>query len=414
MFRLLFTMLLVLVPEIATAEVEKPDEKTSQAAVAELKAYLQQPAGDRPELGKQSFAKVSLTRADAAQAQAILWNDHVAAIRKSRAGEMQQRVLTDGKLSMPFFYTVTGEKPKSGRSLYISLHGGGGASARLNDSQYENQKRLYKVPEGVYLAPRAPTNTWDLWHQPHIDRLFDRLIENLIVFEEVDPNRVYVMGYSAGGDGVYRLGPRMADRWAAASMMAGHPGEVSPLNLRNTPFTIHVGGKDAAYKRNEHARAWKQKLADLHTDDPAGYVHWAKVYESKAHWLDREDAAAVPWMAKFTRNPLPTHIVWRQDSHRRFYWLAVPELQPGVVVKASCKKQTIEIEATGLKTLAVRCNDALLNMDADVTISHAGTELFKGHVPRTIGTLAVTLAERGDPASVFSGEVLVTFPEATP
>ena len=38
----------------------------------------------------------------------------------------------------------------------------------------------------------------------------DRLIENLVVFEGVDPNRVYLLGYSAGGDGVYQLAPRMA------------------------------------------------------------------------------------------------------------------------------------------------------------------------------------------------------------
>ena len=41
-----------------------------------------------------------------------------------------------------------------------------------------------------------------------------------------------VVGYSAGGDGVYQLAPRMADSWAAAAMMAGHPNGVSPLSLR--------------------------------------------------------------------------------------------------------------------------------------------------------------------------------------
>jgi hypothetical protein len=36
--------------------------------------------------------------------------------------------------------------------------------------------------------------------QKHVDRFFGRLIENLIVFEDVNPNRVYLTGYSAGGD----------------------------------------------------------------------------------------------------------------------------------------------------------------------------------------------------------------------
>ena len=58
---------------------------------------------------------------------------------------------------------------------------------------------------------------------------------------DVDPNRVYIMGYSAGGDGVYQLAPRMADRWAAAAMMAGHPNDASPLGLRNiTGFNHHT------------------------------------------------------------------------------------------------------------------------------------------------------------------------------
>ena len=43
----------------------------------------------------------------------------------------------------------------------------------------------------------------------------------MIAFYGVDSDRVYLMGYSAGGDGVYQVAPRMADRFAAAAMMAG-------------------------------------------------------------------------------------------------------------------------------------------------------------------------------------------------
>ena len=63
----------------------------------------------------------------------------------------------------------------------------------------------------------------------------------MVLFENVNPNRVYVIGYSAGGDGIYQIGPRMADRWAGAAMIAGHPNGAPPDNLRNTAFTLHVG-----------------------------------------------------------------------------------------------------------------------------------------------------------------------------
>ncbi len=138
--------------------------------------------------------------------------------------------------------------------------------------------------------PRAPTDNWNLWHEGHIDPLFDRLIEDMIVFEEVNPNRVYITGYSAGGDGVYQLAPRMADRFAAAAMMAGHPNETSPLGLRNWPFAIHMGDKDAAYKRNEVAAEWRDKLKALREADPQGYEHLVKLHAGRGHWMNGEDA----------------------------------------------------------------------------------------------------------------------------
>jgi predicted esterase len=318
-------------------------------------------------------------------------------------------------LKMPFFYKIFGDKPKGGRSMYISMHGGGGAPKRVNDSQWENQKRLYKLEEGVYVAPRAPTDKWNLWHQVHIDQMFGRLIENMIVFEDVDPNRVYLMGYSAGGDGVYQLTPRMADRFAAAAMMAGHPNETSPLGLRNVPFTIHVGGRDAAYNPNKVAGDCKNKLADLHKTDSKGYVNWVKVYPNKGHWLDREDAAAIPWMAKYNRNPMPSEIVWKQDDvkHDRFYWLAVDSknIEPRAEVTATCKGQKIDLKTKGVKRLIIRLSDQLLNLDKPITIASEGKTLFKGHAKRTISILSKTLAEYGDPKAIYSSELAVELPK---
>ena len=387
------------------------DVEASMHAAGQLKKYLRLAPAGRPALVEQGFASVSLTREHARESRELLWDDHAGRIRKTRAAEMKARVLTAGDLKMPFYYSVAGKKPATGRSLYISLHGGGGAPKRINDRQWENQKRLYRVGEGVYLAPRAPSDAWNMWHKRHIDGLFDRLIENLIVLEGIDPNRVYLLGFSAGGDGVYRLAPRMADRWAAASMMAGHPGAAAPLNLRNTPFSIHVGEKDAAYKRNEVARAWGDKLDALRKGDPGGYIHWTKIYKGKAHWLDRKDAAAIPWMAKHTRNPYPRRIVWRQDSHRRFYWLATRKLQPGSVVRAELKGQTISLDPGDgdIKKLIIRLNDRMLDLDKPVTVMSKGNseKIYTGRVIRSIATLAKTLAERGDPVSIFSGEIVL-------
>lgn len=367
-------------------------------------------------LSEQPFAKLPLGREEAEEAAKLLWQAYQEEIKVERQETMERRVMSteteEGRVEMKFYYKIFGEPADEKRSLYISLHGGGGTTAAINNQQWENQKRLYEPEEGVYLAPRAPTNEWDLWHKPHIDPLFDALIETLIVFENIDPNRVYLMGYSAGGDGVYQLAPRMADRWAAAAMMAGHPNDAQPAGLRNIGFTIHMGGKDDAYNRNEVAKEWRGQLAQLQEADPEGYPHLVVIYPNHGHWMNNEDRSAVPWMAQFTRNPYPSRVVWKQDNvtHTRFYWLAIDhrDRSPGATVIASYDGQEIQIEQSDVGTLYIRLHDQMVDLDQPVRIMYGDQTLFEGTVPRTIETIAKTLEERKDPTSLSYAEVEVS------
>lgn len=389
----------------------------SAAAVRSLRRALADKRFDAAALAERGWATVPLTRDDAESARTALWSFQAARLKKDRRAEHEARELRDGDLKMPFFYSVHGAKPPEGRSLWISLHGGGGAPPQVNDAQWENQKRLYRINEGVYLAPRAPTNAWDLWHAPHIDRLFRRLIENLVLFEDVNPDRVYVLGYSAGGDGVYKLGPRMADSWAAAAMMAGHPNNASMLSLRNVPFALQVGGNDAAFNRNGVARAYGEILDKLQAEDPQGYAHYVKIHDGLGHWMNGQDAAALPWMAGHRRNPVPDRVVWAEISQAnpRSYWLAVPDADPqsGGLVVARREGQTIVVEKSErLSRLIVRLDDRLVDLDKPVTIVQGDKTLFEGTIPRTIGGLWECLAGRADQSLMYPAATTVDLPAA--
>jgi len=400
--------------QLVEIDLASQDHKSRSKSTVQSLAAVLAICGVETDLEKLPIAKVALSKDDADVAAGLIWQAHAAAITSRRAEEMKNRVLTIGELKMPFWYETVGTPSATGRSLWISLHGGGGAPAEVNDGQWENQKKLYRPEEGVYLAPRAPTNSWNMWHQGHIDHFFDRLIENLIVFEQVDPNRIYVMGYSAGGDGVYQIGPRMADRWAAAAMMAGHPNDARPDSLRNTAFTLHMGGKDEPYNRNGQAVIWQKKLADLVASDPQGYPHWVEIYPDKGHWMDREDAAAIPWMAGHTRNLRPKKVVWQQDdvTHDRFYWLQVTEAKPRsrVVVEMVGQKVNI-LEAEGVTKLTMRFDDSMLNLDESVWIEKDGRPIYECILERNIATISRTMRERGDPIGMFSAEVSVEIPQ---
>ncbi|MFM7804534.1 MAG: dienelactone hydrolase family protein, partial [Verrucomicrobiota bacterium] len=300
--------------------------------------------------------------------------------------------------------------PTGQRSLWISMHGGGGAPKEVNDRQWQNQIRLYEPAEGFYVAPRAPTDTWNLWHEGHIDPMFQRLIDDYVAVRGVSPDRVYLMGYSAGGDGVWQLAPRMADRFAAASMMAGHPNEASLLGLRNLPFAIFMGGNDAAYNRNRIAAERGAELDRLAREDAGGYVHQVRIYEGLGHWMNKKDAEGVPWMAGFVRKAWPTKVVWQQDDvvHRRFYWLQVPAEVPigdRARLVARVEGQEIVLQGDVPPRLRLRLSDRLLDLDQPVRVVANGQERFSGKVTRQARAMLASLEERADPVSAASAWV---------
>ena len=338
------------------------------------------------------------------------FNNFKSELMKERQKEMDLRQITVDGVKMKFELKFYGKKPKEGWSLYFSLHGGGQTEPAVNEKQWVRHQNLYEVSEGIVFVPRAPTNTWNMWHQDHIDPLFNRIIQNMIMLYEVDPNKVYLMGYSAGGDGVYQLAPRMADRFAAAAMMAGHPNETSPLGLRNLPFTLHMGENDTPYNRNKVAKEWRGKLKDLRNNDPEGYPHLVTIHQGKGHWMELLDTVAISWMDNYKRNPYPKKVVWKQDdvTHNRFYWLRDEKPTERSFIVASIEDQLIKIENTTVSDFKIMLNDYLIDMDRSVIVTFNGMEIFNEIVPRVPSTILETIKEYGDPTSVYYGEISIS------
>ncbi|MFN4944867.1 MAG: polyhydroxyalkanoate depolymerase, partial [Akkermansiaceae bacterium] len=211
-----------------------------------------------------------------------------------------------------------------------------------------------------------------------------------------------LMGYSAGGDGVWQVAPRMADHFAAASMMAGHPNEASLLGIRNLPFGIFMGANDAAVNRNKVAVEKSAEILELQKADPEGYVHMSRIYPGLPHWMNRKDAEALPWMAKFTRKPWPKKVVWYQDdvTHQRFYWLQIPD---GVAAKeqkiiAEIIGQKINLTGDAPKGIQLLLSDELLDLDKAIEITINGQKPSTVKAVRSLKTIRDALSKQLDPA----------------
>ncbi|MDR1516853.1 MAG: alpha/beta hydrolase [Dysgonamonadaceae bacterium] len=378
-------------------------------SVVKLQQWIKNGASGAIE--KQGFASTALSKADADSAVQTVYAYFLQKDFRSLRHEWITRCMRADSLIMPIDYRIYGEKPEGGRSLYISMHGGGGTTTEANDGQWLNQTRLYKPAEGVYLSPRAAVDAWNMWHQPHVGAFFDRIIRAAILTEGVNPDRVYLLGYSAGGDGVYRMAPRMADRWAAASMMAGHPGGISLLNVRNIGMMLWVGANDGAYDRNKETRIYGNWLDSIAVADKGGYAHETHIIEGKGHWMDRVDTTAIHWMAQFVRNPYPTKVAWMQDevSQASFYWLSVPETEAvsGKTAIVEHAGNSFTILKNDYKTLYINVNDEMIDFDKPITVKAKGKTVFKGKVFRNITDIWKSAEIPKDRRLIFTARIEV-------
>lgn len=406
------------IPTKKTNKQTDPPPPDNGKITEEVKRWLASPEETRESLDNLSFAKESLTKSQSNEVIRLLHSDKQSSMLKKYEIQWNNRILIYQDYKMPFFYQKYGDEPVNGRSLFISLHGGGGAPPKVNDQQYENQKHLYdtviKNINCMYLAPRAPTNTWNLWHQSHIDEFLNIIIQMAVIKENVNPNKVYLLGYSAGGDGVYQLAPRLADRLAAASMMAGHPNNASPISLRNLPFAIHMGALDGAYKRNKVALKWKNRLHELQNNDPKGYIHDVQLHPDLGHWMELKDSIAIPWMSNYKRNTIPQKVVWKQSSrhHSNFYWVKTPDTliktNGDIRVEYNRTLNEINIEENYAENIQLLLNDEMLDLDEPIIIKYQGNIIHQGKFDRSILNIYESLSEKGDSGLAFSCKVTIT------
>ena len=352
--------------------------------------------------------------------------------------ETAQQALSFGDVTMRYTVEVIGDEPEGGYPLYIALHGGGQSDTPdINDQQWGQMQQYYRrwLKCGVYVAVRGVRDTWDTHFNPESYPLYDRLIEYMILTKNVDPNRVYLEGFSAGGDGVYAISPRMADRFAAANMSSGHPNGVNLANLYNLPMQLQGGEFDTAYNRNTVTAQYGIYLDKLAAEAGGGYTHRTLIHFGAGHnyadyspmplpvmkdskaWLEngervieRTDSFPPDWMVGFTRDPLPKTLVWdlstRADRREvtSFYYLSAPFDTKGLI-RVDLEGNRVNIETKDFEgSFDVLFNEDMVDFTQPVTIVWNGQTESRMLNPES-GILAETTRERGDPNFQFEAKV---------
>ena len=131
-------------------------------------------------------------------------------------------------LKLKYTINVYGQQTLLGFPVYIGLHGGGGGDNQpaVNGHDWKTHSQKHhglnvkkELGLGVFIAPRGIVDQWDIHFRPQTYWLFQKLLRNFLYKNPygidqtgvqlndkartfIDPNRVYLLEFSAGGDGV--------------------------------------------------------------------------------------------------------------------------------------------------------------------------------------------------------------------
>lgn len=210
-------------------------------------------------------------------------------------------------LDYSYFYNEEAEEPLP---LVIFFHGGGQGNDIYTPIRFSNGGTVWANPENQekypthVLAPRNAT-TVDSMHK------VKGIIDEMVAEGKVDPNRIYVTGFSMGGGSTWTFLRTYPDVAAAAAPLcpAGGPGSVeNAQKVANLPLWTFVDEEDFLYNSvlttdRTYSPYWNDsKLTTIPfnvLNDPPyngwrfdGHSVWLPVYNE---YVDEERGMLIDW-----------------------------------------------------------------------------------------------------------------------
>jgi hypothetical protein len=275
---------------------------------------------------------------------------------KSRIDQSFQPML----VKVPPDYTKTTSWP-----LLVVLHG-------LGDGPIV-------VPSIDSMVQVGPFGRGDTWYRGIGEQDVFECIELAKQIFNIEPDRIYLCGFSMGGAGVFELGLKYPDTWAACVPVCGPMGNPDLVaNGRNLPFWINTGSQDrlvpAKYSKNAYERAVE-----------LGFKHWKYTeYEGMGHsfWIDWGKIEG--WLLEQKKIQEPSHISFTCDKPQRVYWVEIMEksdCQSSARIDVKIASQNIEIKTSDIADYTLHLKEAPVSLSEEITIIENDKQIFRGYLP---------------------------------
>jgi predicted esterase len=152
--------------------------------------------------------------------------------------------------------------------MIVFLHGGGMGVG--DGDEYFGDVWSVGAPRGcIVVCPTVLSKISGGWSNERNTEYIRQLVRALQKKYSADPDRTYLWGHSMGGAGVFFIGTRTTEIFAAISPMTGDLYGWIPENLRKTPIRIVHGEKDPSpgVDKSRRAAQWLRERGFAHVYD---------------------------------------------------------------------------------------------------------------------------------------------------
>jgi predicted esterase len=180
------------------------------------------------------------------------------------------------------------EDPEKRWPLVLYLHGSGEIGEDLDQVRKDGLPKLAEQGQSfpfILVAPQSPPEEW-FW----LPAMLDAVLDEVSAGHRVDPDRVYVTGFSMGGRATWMQAIEYPDRFAAIAPICGSIPELEEASrIRHLPVWAFLGARDpdASIRRMVQALQEAGGDARLTVYPDAGHDAWTPTYADPAfcEWL---------------------------------------------------------------------------------------------------------------------------------
>jgi hypothetical protein len=272
------------------------------------------------------------------------------------------------------------------------------------------------VDECVALVPEIPSEDRMAWNRPGAQQFVDRLYAYALRRFNVDTDRVYFTGHSAGSGASLILSgvwpERVAGIYGTTRLyVAFDPDWRGSLEVvRNIPGYFAVGLKDT----EERIKGYRDAEAFAKETKAPWVFHYLP---NRGHeYFKEHDQPAFETLLKHKRARYPREFSAlffgysnsdANDLFKKQHWLRAETFDPGrgTPCRVSVKDNVVTIDAPRLVAGSLLLNDELVKMDETVVVMLDGKEVFRGTVDRDVKFLLDGFDAVPDPRRLFWNEL---------